>query len=91
MASSLFSNLNQVGQLSKMINSQSINSIKNMASMLNGNSNPEQMLSMLAGQNPQLGQVMQLLNSKNMSPKDMFMQVAKQQGINADEVINMLK
>jgi hypothetical protein len=62
-----------------------------MASMLKGKGNPMQILQMMGGQNPQLNQIMNMVNSKGMTPKDLFNQVAKQQGINPEQIISMLK
>jgi beta-N-acetylglucosaminidase len=65
--------------------------IKNMANMLKGSKNPQQMLQMAAQQNPQVSQVMNMLSGSGMSAKDMFYNIAKQRGINPDDVINNLK
>lgn len=92
MASSLFSNQNLNQNLqSSGFNPEAIQSVKRMASMLKGKGNPMQILQMMGGQNPQLNQIMNLVNSKGMTPKDLFSQMAKQQGINPEQIISMLK
>lgn len=68
-----------------------IQSVKQMANMLKGKSNPQQMLQIVAQQNPQISQIMNMLNGSNMSPKQMFMNMAKQQGIDPTSIINILK
>lgn len=88
MSNKLFQQLNQTQ--SNTVAPQ-LQNIKNIASMLKGKSNPMQALQMLAGQNPQIGQVLTMLNNSGMSPKDLFMQQAQQKGVNPDEIIEMLK
>lgn len=41
--------------------------------------------------NPQLQQVMQLVRASNMSPKEYFYMLAKQKGVDPNEILNMLK
>jgi hypothetical protein len=72
-------------------NIQGKQSFKNMASMLKGSQNPMGILQMLAGKNPQLNQVMSMLNTTNMTPKQLFTQMAQQQGVDINEIMNMLK
>ena len=95
MANSLFQQMNQNQQLPNNsmngINSEAIQSVKRMVGMLKGKNNPMQMLQMLGGQNHQLNQVMQLMNTSNMSPKQLFMNVAQQQGIDPNQIISMIK
>ena len=59
--------------------------------MAKSGNNPQQLLNSLAGQNPQLNQVMQLVNSGKMTPKQIFMNMANQQGVNPNDIISMLK
>lgn len=95
MANSLFQQMNQSQQLQNSsmngINPQALQSVKRMAGMLKGKNNPMQMLQMLGGQNPQLNQVMQMMNGSNMSPKQLFMNMAQQQGIDPNQIISMIK
>lgn len=71
--------------------SAQIQSVKRMANMLKGKSNPQQMLQMVAQQNPQMSQIMNMVNGSGMSPKQMFMNMAQQQGIDPNSIVNMLK
>lgn len=95
MANSLFQQMNQSQQLQNSsmsgINPQALQSVKRMAGMLKGKNNPMQMLQMLGGQNPQLNQVMQMMNGSNMSPKQLFMNMVQQQGIDPNQIISMIK
>lgn len=72
------------------MNSQ-VQSIKRMADMLKGKQNPQQMLQMVAQQNPQISQVLNIVNGSGMSPKQMFMNLAQQKGIDPNSIINILK
>ena len=58
--------------LSLMTQNPAILPIKNMIKMLNGQNNPMQIIQTVAGQNPQMGQVMNMINQSGMSQKKMF-------------------
>lgn len=86
MANPLMSNMSnpQIG-----INSQALQSIKQMMSAFKTMSNPQQALMQMAQQNPQLNSVMQMLNGRN--PKDVFMEECQKRGIDPNTIINQLK
>ena len=68
-----------------------LSQIKNMIGMLNGSSNPEAMLQYLMASNPKFKDAMNLVRQNGGSPKDAFYALAKQKGINPDEIIRLLK
>ena len=41
--------------------------------------------------NPQLQQVMQLVRASNMTPKEYFYMLAKQRGVDPNQILNMFK
>ena len=82
---SLYNQLNQTNQPAQN------NVIQKIIQMAKSGNNPQQLLNSLAGQNPQLNQVMQLVNSGKMTPKQIFMTMANQQGINPNDIISMFK
>ena len=82
---SLYNQLNQTNQPSQN------NVIQKIIQMAKSGNNPQQLLNSLAVQNPQLNQVMQLVNSGKMTPKQIFMNMANQQGVNPNDIISMLK
>lgn len=82
---SLYNQLNQTNQPVQN------NVIQKIIQMAKSGNNPQQLLNSLAGQNPQLNQVMQLVNSGKMTPKQIFMNMANQQGVNPNDIISMLK
>jgi len=54
-------------------------------------SNPQELLNNMIAGNPQLKNLMSMLNSSGMSPKQFFYQYAQQNGINPDQFIESLK
>lgn len=63
--------------------------LKNMMTMLNGAQNPQAALNMIAQQNPQMAQVMQLVQGRN--PQEVFYEMCKQKGVNPDDILNQLR
>ena len=59
--------------------------------MLSGMSNPNAALQALAQKNPMMQQAVQLVNSSNMSPKDLFYSMAQQRGVDPEQVLSMFK
>lgn len=65
-----------------------IAAFKRMAGMLNSAKDPQAALNMLAQQNPQVREVMQMCQGKN--PRDVFVQACQSRGINPDQLIQQL-
>lgn len=65
--------------------------IKNMMNLIRSAGNPQQMLQSVAQSNPQVQQVLSMVQSSHMSPKDLFYQMAQQKGVDPDQILNMLK
>ena len=66
------------------------NQVKQMMDMVRNARNPAEMLSRLASTNPQVNQVMKLVQSAG-DPKKAFYDLARQKGVNPDDILNMLK
>lgn len=64
---------------------------KQMLGMLQSCGDPKKALNMLAQNNPQMGALLSMIGGSGMSAKDLFMQTAKQHGIDPDTIINALK
>lgn len=62
--------------------------IKNMMKLVKTNGNPTQLLQSMSQNNPQLKQVMTMVNGKN--PKEVFYELAKQKGVNPDDILKEL-
>ena len=70
---------------------QNLTPIKNMMNMVKSAGNPQMMLQQMISQNPQMKQVMDLVNQNGGDPKAAFYKMAEEKGINPDEILNMLK
>ena len=90
MANSLFQQIG-ANQVMNKNPGAPIEVLKRMMKMLKGQSNPMQVIQMLASQNPQVAQVMDMINSSGMPPKQIFMKMAHQCGVDPNNIINMLK
>lgn len=53
--------------------------------------NPQQLLFALMQKNPSIKQILNMANQSGMSYKDLFYAVAKQKGIDPNQIINMLR
>ena len=59
--------------------------------MVNGAQNPQLMLNQLMTSNPQLKQVMDIINQSGGDPQKAFYALAEQKGVDPNEILNMLK
>lgn len=66
------------------------NDLNLIMNLLSSGENPEQAISMLVGQNPQLSAILQQANKSGMSMKDFTLQYAKQNNINIQPLIDMM-
>ena len=65
--------------------------IKQMMQMVRGAQNPQAMLQTLAQQNPQLQQVMTVVQQAGGDPQRAFYALAQQKGIDPNTILNALK
>ena len=83
---------NLYNQLNNMPNQNSLPSnIRNMMNMVKNSSNPNAVLQTLINQNPQMKQVMNFINQSGGDPKTAFYSLAKQKGIDPNQILNMFK
>ena len=75
-------------QLNKGQNPLSQNSIANTFKMMKNMGNPNVMSQMLLQKNPQLKQI---IDQAGGDPKQAFYNMARQKGVNPDDVLNMMK
>jgi len=68
-----------------------IQQIKNMMNMVKGAQNPQMMLQNMINQNPQMQQIMNLVKQSGGDPKTAFYNLAKQKGIDPNQILNMLR
>lgn len=69
----------------------SSNSMSQMIQMLRGSNNPGVLLQRMAQQNPQVQQVLQLVQQNGGDAKTAFYNLAKQRGIDPNTILNQLK
>ena len=65
--------------------------IKNMMNLVRSAGNPQAMLQSLIQSNPQMQQVMSLINQAGGDPKAAFYQLAQDKGIDPDQILAMLR
>lgn len=73
-------------QLNTETSSQS--NLKNMINMFRNSNNPQMLIQNMLQNNPK---VQQLIQQCGGNPKTAFYNLARQKGINPDEILNMLK
>ena len=71
--------------------SQMMGQIKQMMNMVKGAQNPQAMLNQIMMSNPRMKQVMEIVNQYGGDPDKAFQAVAQQNGINPQEIMNMLR
>ena len=84
---SLFQELNQT----RIQSPNNLSNIKNLMNTVKGIQNPQQMMATLAQSNPQLRNVLSLVQNSNMSPKDLFYKMAREKGVNPDDILKALQ
>lgn len=62
-----------------------------LINLFKSSKNPQQLLMNMAQTNPQAKQIMDLIRTSGQSPKDLFYTMAKQKGVDPNQILNMLK
>ena len=65
--------------------------IKQMMNMVQMSRNPQAMIQQMMMQNPQMKQVMQIVQQYGGDPMKAFYEVAKEKGMDPEEILSMLK
>lgn len=65
--------------------------IKNLMQMVRSSGNPQAMLGQMMQNNPQMKQVMDVVNQYGGDAQKAFYALAQQRGVNPDDILNMLK
>ena len=68
-----------------------LSQIKSMMNMVKSAGNPQAMLQTLIQNNPQMRQVMTLINQSGGDPKAAFYKLAQEKGIDPQQILDMLK
>ena len=83
----LYQQLNQ-SQLSRNNTNGGLQQIINMVSHSN---NPMQLIQTMAQSNPQLQSILNLIQTSQKSPKDLFFEMAQQRGVDPQQILQMLQ
>ena len=70
---------------------QNVETVKSIFGMLNGSSNPYQLLINIAAKNPMIKNIMDSADKSGKSYQDIFYELAEQKGIDPNSIINQLK
>lgn len=65
--------------------------VKSIVGMLSGSANPYQVLTGIAAKNPMIKNVMDSAKNSGKSYKDIFYELAKQKGVDPNNIISQLK
>lgn len=68
-----------------------IANIKQAMNLFRGAQNPQQILANFAQNNPQMRNVLNLVQNSNMTPKDLFYKMAQEKGVNPEEILKALQ
>ena len=80
-----------MNSLYRQMSQQGNQSLLNMINLFKNSSNPQQLLYQMARQNPQLNNVLSLIQTSRKSPKDLFYQMAEQRGVNPKDILQQLQ
>lgn len=69
---------------------QNLNQLKSVMNTVRSASNPQAMLAQLAQSNPQIKQVMDMVNRYG-DPKTAFYKEAERRGVDPDDILGLLK
>lgn len=68
-----------------------LNQIKQMMNMVQSARNPQAMLQSIIQNNPQMKQVMDIVNESGGNPKAAFYKMAEEKGVDPEQVLSMLR
>lgn len=63
--------------------------LKNILTLVNAQQNPQAILQQVAQKNPQMAQVMQLVQGRN--PQEVFYDMCKQKGVDPESILSQLR
>ena len=75
----------------QMMANQMPNNMQQLVNLFKNARNPQQLIANMVNQNPQAKQILNLLQTSGKSPKDLFYEMAKQKGVDPNQIINMLQ
>ena len=72
-------------------NPSGMSQIRRMMDMVRSAGNPQAMMSQLAQSNPQLRNVMDIVNQSGGDPKAAFYRLAQERGVDPNQILSMLR
>ena len=75
----------------QQLRSPNLNNVRQMVNMVKSARNPQAMLNQIMQSNPNYRQVTDLINQNGGDPKKAFYALAQQQGIDPNEILDMLR
>ena len=84
----LYQQLNQ-SQLSR--NNNNNGGLQQIINMVSHSNNPMQLMQTMAQSNPQLQSILNLIQTSQKSPKDLFFEMAQQRGVDPQQILQMLQ
>lgn len=82
---------NPVLQALKSQPNNSLSQIKSMMNMVRSAGNPQAMLQSMIQTNPQMRQVMNIVNQSGGDPRAAFYKLAQEKGVDPQQILDMLK
>lgn len=73
------------------LNQSKVTPIKSMMQMLKSAGNPQMMLQQMISQNPQIRQAVQYVNDNGGNAEKAFYRLAKEKGVNPNDILQALK
>lgn len=70
---------------------QNLGQIRNMVNLIKNAGNPQALLNNMISQNPQMKQAIQYVNDNGGNPKAAFEKLAKEKGIDPNEIQKMIQ
>lgn len=78
-------------KIAQTMGKQNINGYVNLAKMVRGANNPQAMFQNLLGRIPGLGKAVNLINKYGHNPKDVYYNLCKEMGVDADEFLKQFQ
>ena len=91
MASSLFQQLTGQNQINDIVASPRIQNIKKIVNAVKMAQNPQLALNNLISQNPNMQQAVEYVKANGNDPKVAFFNLAKDKGLDPNQILNSLK
>ena len=74
-----------------MMRGQQLSQVKRLLNLVRSSQNPQAMMYQMMQNNPQLKQAVEYINQNGGNPRDAFYALAKERGVDPNEILNMLK